>query len=337
MTTGQGGRSVAGRMVSTELNTDVLVVGAGMAGLMAAGELQQAGRSVRVLDKGRGVGGRLASRRIDGVTFDHGAQCLTTRDPRLAVGPWRDRLGDVLVAWRPGSTVEDRDRCRWRGKPSMSAVAKHLARGLEVHLETVVTGLRRDGDRWSATTASGTTFSARAVVLTPPVPQSLALLDAGGVAIAPELRSRLTAIEYDRCLAVMALLDGPSRVPPPGGVAPTSGPIAWITDNLLKGISSEPAVTLHATPGFSAEHWDRDRQESGRILLDAGAEWLGGGVRTFQVHGWRYSQPRVLDPDRCRVVDASGSIILAGDAFGCGGAEGAALSGLAAAESVLQA
>jgi predicted NAD/FAD-dependent oxidoreductase len=49
--------------------TDVLVVGAGMAGLTAAAELQRAGRRVLVLDEGRGVGGRLASRRIGGASL----------------------------------------------------------------------------------------------------------------------------------------------------------------------------------------------------------------------------------------------------------------------------
>ena len=48
-----------------------------------------------------------------------------------------------------------------------------------------------------------------------------------------------------------------------------AGPIAWIADNQLKGISAEPAVTIHATHAFSPEHWDRDRQESGRALLAA--------------------------------------------------------------------
>ena len=71
-------------MDATEQTTDVLVIGAGMAGLIAAAELRRAGRRVLVLDKSRGGGGRLASRRIDGATFDHGAQFITTRDPRFA-------------------------------------------------------------------------------------------------------------------------------------------------------------------------------------------------------------------------------------------------------------
>jgi len=70
-----------------------------------------------------------------------------------------------------------------------------------------------------------------------------------------------------------------SRLPPPGGLAPDAGPIAWLADNQMKGISVTPAVTIHATHAFSVEHWNRDRHESGRRLLDEAQEWLGADVR----------------------------------------------------------
>ena len=61
-------------------NTDVLIIGAGLAGLSAANKLKEAGRDVLVIDKGRGIGGRLAGRRIGEATFDHGAQFFTARE-----------------------------------------------------------------------------------------------------------------------------------------------------------------------------------------------------------------------------------------------------------------
>jgi predicted NAD/FAD-dependent oxidoreductase len=178
-------------------------------------------------------------------------------------------------------------------------------------------------------------FSAGAVVLTPPVPQSLAILKAGAVPLQPETRARLEGIEYERCLALMAVLAGPSRLAPPGGLAPDDGPIAWIADNQLKGISAEPAVTIHATHAFSLEHWERDRQKRGRRRLDAANDWLGAEVRTFQVHGWLYSKPLRVDEHSCAIMSQVPPLVLAGDAFAGPRVEGAALSGWAAAEAVL--
>ena len=58
----------------------VVVVGAGVAGLMAAQSLVKNGHDVVVVDKGRSPGGRLATRRIDNATLDHGAQFFTVRE-----------------------------------------------------------------------------------------------------------------------------------------------------------------------------------------------------------------------------------------------------------------
>jgi len=321
---------------TSEHYTDVLIIGAGMAGLTAAAELQRAGRRVCVVDKGRGVGGRLASRRMGEATFDHGAQFITTRDPRFvaALEGWRQT--GVVAEWCRGFAEHADGHARWRGKPSMNSVAKHLAHGLEVRLEQQVVALHGLRNQWRAETNTGEVYSASAVVLTPPVPRSLTLMAAGGFVLPPQIHARLAAIEYERCLAVLAVLEGTSRLPPPGGLAPAEGPIAWIADNQLKGVSVEPAITIHATHAFSLEQWEGDRQESGRVLLAAAAEWLGVGIKTFQVHGWRYSKPMRVHEQACVIASQSPMLVLAGDAFAGPKVEGAALSGWAAAEAILK-
>ena len=322
-------------MKATEQTTQVLVIGAGIAGLVAAAEIQRAGWRVLVIDKGRGVGGRVASRRIGGATFDHGAQFITTRSPRFAALLEHGRQTGAVEEWCRGFSGAADGHARWRGNPGMSAIAKQLALGLEVHVSMQLLALRRVHTQWRAETTTGHFVNANAVVMTPPVPQSLALLDAGGVALPPELRSQLTSIEYERCLAVMAVLDGPSRVPPPGGLSLADGPIAWIADNQLKGVSAEPAVTIHASPAFSFENWDRDRQESGRVLLEAASEWLGAAVKTFQLHGWRYCKPMRVYENPCMILSQSPPLVLAGDAFAGPRVEGAAISGWAAADAIV--
>lgn len=322
-------------METTDKRSCVVVVGAGMAGLSAANVLRLGGVRVLVLDKGRGVGGRMASRRIDGATFDHGAQFIISRDSRFTALVERGRRDGAVEEWfRDGAGTADGD-IRWRGKPAISAMAKLLAPELELHLETTVTAVHREGFCWRVETDSGFRFTAGAVVLTAPVPQSLRLLDAGDIVIDSKIRARLEAIQYDRCLAVMAILEAPSRIPVPGFITPAQGPIASISDNQVKGISAEPAVTIHATPEFSLEHWDADRQVSGRTLLDAASPWIGSGIKTFQVHGWRYSKPIRTDEELCAVANQLPPLILAGDAFGGSSVEGAALSGWAAAEVLL--
>jgi predicted NAD/FAD-dependent oxidoreductase len=217
----------------------------------------------------------------------------------------------------------------------MTGLARYLAEGLEVVREKQVESLRRHEDSWRVEMTSGGSWTAGAVILTAPVPQALVLLERGGVVLPEAWEGRLEAIHYELCLAVMAVLDGPSQLPEPGGFAPQDGPIAWMADNQKKGVSQEAAVTIHATPAFSLEHWDGDRDEAARLLLAAAAPWLGASVKTVQVHGWKFSRPVQVESAPCAVVHAAPFLVLAGDSF-CGSrVEGAALSGWAAAEAVL--
>lgn len=62
---------------------EVLVVGAGLAGLAAATRLREAGCAVRVLEASDAPGGRVRSDRVDGFLVDRGFQVLNTGYPEL--------------------------------------------------------------------------------------------------------------------------------------------------------------------------------------------------------------------------------------------------------------
>ncbi len=312
----------------------MVVLGGGVSGLMAATVLTRAGVGVVVLDKGRRAGGRLASRRVGDATFDHGAQGFEM-DRRNVTGALSGvEASGAMVEWGDVGPCEA-GRAWFRGQPSMSAVGRGMADGLDVRLATEVVGVHGREGRWIAVTKAGPGIEGSAMVVTVPVPQALAVMQAGRVGIEAGLRMRLEAIAYERCLAVMALTEGPSRVASSSGLVTGSGSIARITDNVRKGISAAPSVTVHSTHGFAMGHWDGDRVESGRRLIDEASGFLGVGVRAMEVHGWRYSHAVTRDRCRCVVASESPLLVMAGDGFGAGGVEGAVLSGIAAAEAVL--
>ena len=315
--------------------TSVLVVGAGISGLLCARTVRDAGLAVTVLDKGRGVGGRMATRRVDGAVFDHGAQFFTCRDEGFAAVV-RD-LADAGAAhpWFRGlltfgGGVVDDGGDRYRGDPTMTAPAKALAAGLSVRTDTRVVAVTADGDRWVARSEDGAADDADVLVLTAPVPQSVALLDAGDVRLPRELRARLDRVVYDPCLAVLATLAEPTTLPDPGALRPAEEPVVWITDNQRKGISPVPAVTIHAGPHTSRDLWDEPDAVVVRELTGAVRPLGVGEPRTAHVVRWRYATPIDPLPERCLTTTAPLPLVLAGDAFGGPRVEGAALSGLAA-------
>ena len=318
-------------------STDVLIIGAGISGLLCATELKKNGRSVCVLDKGRGCGGRMATRRMGAARLDHGAQFFTVRDAKFQryVDEWLD--AEVVREWFRRAPYDSRPEGhpRYCGSAGMTDVANYLACDLEVHRSLTVVQVERDHGQWVARTASGAEFRAHHLVVTAPLPQALALLDTSGLDYAGSALSQLRAVRYERGLATLAILEGPSGLPDAGFVKLQDSTLSWIADNQAKGISPEvPCVTIHATAAFAEQHWDSTDAVRGLLMLDSAAEHLGARVVESSCHRWGFTLPINPYPE-AYFHNPDLSLSIAGDAFGGERVEGAALSGLAAAAALV--
>ncbi|MDP9425767.1 MAG: FAD-dependent oxidoreductase [Actinomycetota bacterium] len=326
--------------MSERRRNSCVIVGAGMSGLLAANELQEAGWSVTVLDKGRGVGGRMATRRFDGGSFDHGAQFFTARSDEFKemVGGWQKsgaaREWSRGFADAGGNPNED-GHPRYRGAEGMTSVPKHLARRLDVRTGEKVVRVDEDGGTWRLETESGTEWTGDALIVTAPVPQALDIVGSGEYELPGPVREQLEKVSYDPCLALMALLDGPSGVPEPGGVQIKEEPLDWIADNKLKGISEASSITIHAGPRWSQKHYEDDEAEITAALLGLAGEMVGSNVVSTQLARWRYSWVSESHPEPFLLAQNAPALIFCGDSFAQPKVEGASLSGLAAAGALL--
>jgi renalase len=344
--------------VSRAVEWDAIVVGAGMAGLCAARELVAAGRSVVVLDKSRGVGGRVATRRLGSAVCDHGAQFFTVRGRAFGGIVAEAHAAGAVAEWCRGFSRDGSlgpgggdGHPRWRGTHGMTDLPKQLAAWLaegtaggrcEIRTAAKATAVVADEGMVQVPLDDGATLVASGAILTPPVPQSLDLLAAGGFGAgsdrveATEWQS-LGAVAYDPCFALMLVLDRPSRVPPPGGIQfdpAAGGPIAWVADNQRKGISPVPALTIHADGAFSRRHFDTTPEEVIAILIDHARPWIDGDPATAVVEKslqrWKFALPTTIIPEPLVAVSHAPPIACCGDAFAGPRVEGAASSGLAA-------
>jgi len=312
----------------------VVVVGAGIAGLMAAQSLITHGHDVVVVDKGRSPGGRIATRRIDNATLDHGAGFFTVRDSLFEshVSEWI--ASGVVTEWCRGfdSTTQNNDGFpRYRGVHGMTDIAKHLAQGLNMRCNTLAFSIARGAtSKWQLKIDDGSVLDADAIIVTCPLPQAYALLVTASI----ELPESMLRTEYDRTICLLAVLNQSSAVANPGGLQNPDETFSFIADNAIKGISSAVALTLHANPQFSLDHWDDQLEDVHQLLLQRAKPWIGDAtVSTSQIKKWRLATPLTIWPERYWTNDM---IVLAGDAFGGPKIEGAALSGLSAANYLQQ-
>jgi predicted NAD/FAD-dependent oxidoreductase len=214
----------------------------------------------------------------------------------------------------------------------MSALARHLAAGLEIVLRTRIAPPRRDGNAWRLSDDQGRELgSFDCVLIAAPAPQAAALLTA-----APELAAQAARARYAPCWTALVGLDGP-----PGlgfdALFVNAGPLRWAARDGSKPGREGQTWVLHATPDWTRAHLDAPPEVVCRALTDALRALAGGtlpGVRWSLAHRWLYSLAERPLGVEC-LWDPALGIGACGDWCGEARVEGAWLSGEALASRLL--
>lgn len=277
------GQAEKGLVVTASAIRSVAIVGAGLAGLVAARRLHDAGVSCVLFDKSRGLGGRMATRRVGELQFDHGAQYLRAAGPgfRAALEEWR-AAGRVLP-WFEDAYV---------GLPGMSGLARGLLGDIGFVPSALVTRLARGPSGWTLCGADGPIAAAGngafdAVILALPAPQAAPILASAGVAFA-----ELARASYAPCWALM--LSFGARVPlARDRLRFDDGAIAWIARDSSKPgrLPDNENFVVHASAEWSRQRLEDSADAVGRTLLQRFCTATGaGGAPTFiAAHRWRYA------------------------------------------------
>lgn len=323
---------------------DVIIIGAGLAGLTAATYLQNAGKSVCVLEKSRGVGGRMSTRVVDNHQWDQGAQYFTVQsqefrrqvDAWIAAGvvaSWDTTIG----AWDGQNLTPTQAITRYVGVPLMKSPLRLLAEHLEIFTSTEVKSLQFTPAGWQIFTQHKTLF-AQQIILALPATQTRALIDPQHAAF-----DLAKSVVMSPCWALMLAAQTAINLPF-AGIFINSGDLAWVAQDGSKPgrNNSAAAFVVHATPEWSAMHLEKTPEEITPVLTAQFNQLLtkwcpGQELPTWHVassHRWRFARGEIM-ASYC-VWPAQG-LGLAGDWLQGGRVEGAYLSGLRCAQELLAA
>lgn len=320
---------------------DVIVVGAGWAGLAAASTLASKGLDVLVLEKSRGPGGRCATRRQAPYSFDHGAQYFTARDEDFAapVSEWQQQ--GLVDVWTPRLAVFNADGVRhqsssvtrWVGVPGNNAVLQHLSANLSCHYGTEVTSVRA-GNAGVEVLVGGRVLKASAAVATAPPAQAAGLLGHDH-----PISSQLLEVDMAPCLALMIGVEGDHDLGFDAAFI-NDHPLSWVSSMHSRPGRQVPGWVVHAGAEWSEQHLEAPKDQVAELLwaqlLERVPAFADLDVASLVGHRWRYSQCRQPLTKGC-LADASGRLFVAGDWCAGNRIEGAWHSGQAAAQSVLNA
>lgn len=325
----------------------VAIIGAGLAGLACARQLEQAGWSVHVLDKGRGPGGRISVRRTQKFHFDHGAQYFTAKHPRFKaqVREWVEKgaaaLWEAEVVVQTGTDLlpESDSPDRYVGCPGMNSVTKDLARSVSVQKTSrILQVLREPSSGWTLRGQDERNYGPFDwVIFNLPPPQCREILAASEIT-ATDLLTPMQSVSMHPCVAVLLGLQEPLQTNYDAAFLESSA-LSWVCRNNSKpGRPTAEAWVLHAASDWSTVHL-RDSPDHLRQFLvsefEKQCDLRLPEMAHADVHCWHYSQAeQALDCGA--LIDFEMKLAACGDWCQGSKVEGAYLSGSAAADNLLQ-
>jgi len=313
---------------------DVVIIGSGMAGLAAADAARAAGLAVVILDKGRRIGGRVATRRAEGFTFNHGAQFLTARHPDFIAACNGAHGAGALADWRLT------DRSALCGAPTMRDFPAHLGAGLEIRQSVEITRIETGSDAITLHDKNGAAASGHRLVITAPAPQAVRLLQD----VEPDLAATAGMAEYAPCWTGMYGFDGEHLPPLADPIRHDSGPVGWAVWEAHRPASpvenGGAALIVQAAPDWSVAHLEEDSTAVAEALLAAWRDQSGldlASPRYSAAHPWRYARVTRPAPADAARISGDGRIALAGDWLAGARIEDAWLSGRQAMARLMEA
>lgn len=268
----------------------IAIVGAGLAGIACARRLRSAGLPARLFDKGSAPGGRIATRRREDSSFDHGAQYWTVREPAFAAAVEDAARQGSARHWSPRwPGGEQETRTLWVGAPGMAAMPAALAAGLDLALRSRITSLEREEAGWRLADDQGGSHGPFAfVVLAMPAPQA-GVLGASATPVA----ARVAAVPMAPCWAALLAFETPLDLPMDADWR-EDPVLPWVARNSAKpGRRGLDSWVLHA----DAE-WSRGRLEASSAAVQAELvqrfEQRAGRplppLAYASAHRWRYAR-----------------------------------------------
>ena len=294
----------------------IAIIGAGIAGLTVAQKLQRRGLKVDIFDKGRGVGGRMSSRRTDWGYLDHGCQYFTVKDPSFA--NFLQEYGEVVMTWRGvfarwqdgNFTLVEEENPRYVPPVAMNNLCKAIAAELNVKLKTRIVKLAKSQTLTLIDEEGNQYNDYDMVIVTAPPAQSQDLLN-NHTPIAYEIKD----INMLPCYSLMLTLEQEVNFPF-DGIELQHPVLGWIAANHSKPLRGEKkSLVIQSNFTWARNNLNRDRAEVTKNLKSSASKIFDVALDNSlyqSLHLWRYALPQAVN-EKGYYFDEENAIAVCGD------------------------
>jgi renalase len=292
---------------SMDIPYDYVVIGAGLAGITASRLLKDKGKNFVVLEKSRGLGGRMATRRFatheEGTeqAVDTGAQYFTVSNPIFKNMLEDSLLKQTVLSWevqvqswngKDLKQITDSET-RYICPAGMTSLAKDLAQGLPVlkNHKVIKANLLAYGV-WQLEVENADTVYAKKIISSAPVTQSLDLF---AEFLNDDKASLLREVVFAPCLAVLIICKHLIELPFKAVFWNAGDVLSWVADDSSKRLApKQTIITAHCSPNFSAEMFISSDTEIQNLVLKELSQVLPasliGEIERIEIKKWKLAK-----------------------------------------------
>ena len=331
-------------MISKIQNKKIAIIGAGISGLTVAKELSEL-NEVTIFDKSRGVGGRMATKRIDDYHFDHGAQFFTAKSQEFKDFCNKAKNDKIIEEWnidfveiignKIGKKYQfNNDKPHFVAKPQMNNLCKYIAQDLNILLGKQVKSINFDDKKWSLKTVEDEIFNNfDYLILAIPSHQVINLLPKNF-----KYLDIISNIRMSGCFTLMLGFKEKLSIEFGAALVKESN-ISWISVN-----SSKPerpkgfSLIVNSSNKWADENIEEDLEIIKEKMITSLRQIIDFDISNLScqnIHRWRYANATLRTGDKS-LFDPNLNLGVCGDWLISGRVENAFLSGLDLYKNITQ-
>ena len=329
------------------------IIGASISGLIAGKRLAEAGHAVTIIEKGRTLGGRLGTVKLDDTFLDYGLSHFEANTKTFQtfidelkqegeIREWAEEFslfdGTEFHEINPNSDPEK----HYVGTDGNQSIAQKLSRWVDIKSEEKAGGLTYIGpDRskkrsWMINLTDISVFECDAVLVATSAVEAYGLIQTVQNRTATRRIIRhVDEVRSDGCLSLAVTYD--REAPDWDGIDFEKSDLRWISNETSKrGGSGKTGLVIQSTGDFYRKHAETGDEKVKELLLEEASKVVDSWIlqpESSYLHRWKYFNARnPIDEYFMELEMKEAPLALIGDYLGGNSLESAFVSGYNLAE-----
>ena len=292
---------------------DLLVIGSGISGLAAGMKAKRNFNNVLIIDKGFHIGGRICSKNLNNICFNHGAPFICRSKIKKSLSFFNLLQQDKNILKTVIKNSYNKSQIVYYSRPMMRSFFEDFKNKIIVKQKTKALNIVRDGNYFVVNCSDNKFIVARKIVLSVPAPQASELIQE----IDPQIVNEINKIKYSKCLSILISYDQKVDFPKYSFFEDNTGDLSTLFYGLTFNNHPTNSVVVRMSNKWSETNFEYDKEIIIRKCLSVLSEKITNfkkyNISSTYCHKWRYSQViNCLSPS-IPTVNKDKSVGFAGD------------------------